>query len=59
MRRVEVAAGTLCDTSGCELFPTGFFATRVLPRYGCAGVFIPRVNLDVVGEDAARNPGSG
>jgi hypothetical protein len=60
MLRVEVAAGTLCDTAVCELFPPRLDAIRVLPpRYAVAGVVVPRVDLDIVGDDAARKRTSG
>ncbi len=59
MRRVDVAAGTLSDTAVCE-FPPGLDAIRVLaPRYAGAGVILPRVDLDIPGDDAARTPISG
>jgi hypothetical protein len=59
MRRVDVAAGTLSGTAECE-FPSGLDAVRVLaPRYAGAGVIIPRVDLDIPGDDAARKPTSG
>jgi hypothetical protein len=59
MRRVDVAAGTLSDTAVCE-FPPGLDAVRVLaPRYAGDGVIIPRVDLDIPGDDAARKPTSG
>ena len=55
MRRVDVVAGSLCDTAVCEFFPPGLEATRVLPPpYAGAGVIVPRVDLDIVGDDAAR-----
>jgi hypothetical protein len=58
MRRAEVAAGTLSDTAVCE-FPPGLDAIRVLERYAGAGVITPRVDLDILGDDAARRPTSG
>ena len=59
MLRVEVAAGTLSDTAVRD-FPPGLDAIRVLaPRYAGAGVIIPRVDLDILGDDAARKPTSG
>jgi hypothetical protein len=59
MRRVDVAAGTLSGTAVCE-FPLGLDAVRVLaPRYAGDGVIIPRVDLDIPGDDAARKPTSG
>jgi hypothetical protein len=59
MRCVEVAAGTLGGTAVCE-FPPGFDAVCVLaPRFAGAGVIIPRVDLDIPADDAARKPTSG
>ena len=58
MGRVEVAAGTLSDTAVCE-FPPGLDAIRVLERYADAGVITARVDLDILGVDAARKPTSG
>jgi len=59
MRCVEVAAGTLGGTAVCE-FPPGFDAVCVLaPRFAGAFVIIPRVDLDIPGDDAARKPTSG
>jgi len=59
MWRVEVPAGILIDASVCE-FPLGLDAIRVLaPRYAGAGVIVPRVDLDILGDDAARRPTSG
>jgi hypothetical protein len=58
MRRVGVAVGTLCDTAVCE-FPPGRDAIRVLERYAGAGVITPLVDLDILGDDAARTLASG
>jgi hypothetical protein len=59
MRRVEVTAGSLGGTAVCE-FPPGLGAIRVLaPRYAGDDVIVPRVDLDVLGDDAARKPASG
>ena len=58
MRRVDVAAGTL--NAALREFPPGLDAVRVLaPRYPGAGVIIPRVDLDVPGDGAARKATSG
>src|SRR5208282_3834255 len=51
IRRVDVAAGTLSDAAVRE-FPPGLDAAG-------AGVIIPRVDLDILGDDAARKPTSG
>ena len=59
MRCVEVAAGTLGGTAVCEA-PPGLDAVRVLAlRFAGAGVVIPRVDLDIPADDAARKPTSG
>ena len=59
MRRVEVAAGTLGGAAVRE-FPPGFDAARVLAlRFAGTGVIIPRVDLDIPADDAARKLTSG
>ena len=59
MWRVDVATGTFSETAVCELPPSLDAVCVLALRYGGAGVIIPRVDLDIPGDDAARKPTSG